>query len=459
MLILVSTFGIANVVDNLVSLGLTAIPSWIAVGFLYFLPMALILAEFASDTTEAGGGIYSYMERGLGPTLAFVGTWSYFVANLVYLQSVFTRLPIRASLVASGGDAFSDKAFLLPLIGVVICVGITYVSSRGVRMFSRFADPIGRGILLMVAALILVPLLFLVLGKHASATPFSLTAMTPKLNLEYFSTFSWLLFAVAGAEVAAPYVKQTRDPARDFPRAILLTTVAIGWLYVLSTIAVALLFPVDQLTKATGLFDLWLPWAELLGLPGQAVARGFMAFIVLGSITSFVIWMESPIRAMFAEVPKGTFPERLTRRDADGTHHGALWAQAAVVSVLILIPLFSIVTGMSGSEVFIGLLNDMAALSLIVPYVFLALAYIRARSGGMRAPFQMTRFTPLAIAVGILVVVVSIFGYLGAGLFALQADPIDWIYVAIVYGGPVLLIGLGLALRRVSLRVSRSYPV
>ena len=54
--------------------------------------------------------------------------------------------------------------------------------------------------------------------------------------------------------------------------------------------------------------------------------------------------------------------------------------------------------------------------------------------------------------IGVLVLVVSGVGYLGAGLYALQADPIDWIYVGIVYGGPVLLVGLGLLLRAWSLR-------
>ena len=83
MLIVVSTFGLTNVIDNLVELGLAAIPSWLVVSAVYFLPLAMILAEFASDTREARGGIYSYMERGLGPTWAFVGTCSYFVANLV----------------------------------------------------------------------------------------------------------------------------------------------------------------------------------------------------------------------------------------------------------------------------------------------------------------------------------------------------------------------------------------
>jgi amino acid transporter len=452
MIIVVTTFGLANVIDNLVELGLAAIPSWIVVGFLYFLPLALILAEFASDTTDEQGGIYNYMERGLGPTWAFVGTWSYFVANLMYLQSVFTRLPIRVSLAVTGKDVFETATVLLPVLAVVICVAATYLSTRGVRIFSHLSNWVGKGTLALVGALVVIPLGAIAFGALESRTGFSRDAMTPAFDLRYFSTFSWLLFAVAGAEVAAPYVKETRDPQRGFPRAILFSTLLIGAIYILATVAVAVLMPLGELTKATGLYDIWVPLAELCHLPAPLVARACMTFLVLGSIAAYVIWMESPIRAMFAEVPKGTFPYTLTRRDEHGTHHEALWAQAIVVSVLILVPLVSIFTGTQGSERFIGLLNDLASLSLVVPYVFIALAYIQARRRGMNAPFQAVHSTRAAIAIGVLVLAISALGYFGAGLYALLEPPVDWVYVAVVYGGPILLIFLGLGLRYVSLK-------
>jgi amino acid transporter len=453
MLIVVTTFGLANVIDNLVELGLAAIPSWIAVGFVYFLPMALILAEFASDTTEARGGIYSYMERGIGPTWAFIGTWSYFVANLVYLQASFSRLPIRVSLAIADIDVFETATALLPPLGVVICIALTYVTTRGVGFFSHLADWVGKGTLALVGGLIVIPITWVLVGAHSSATAFSVSAMTPALDLQYFSTFSWLLFAVAGAEVAAPYVRETQDPQRNFPRAIIASTVLIGAAYVLCTVSVSLLMPLDSLTKATGLYDIWIHLAALVGLPATLFARACMTFIVIGTVAAYIIWMESPIRVMFAEAPKGTFPAKLTRSDEGGTHHPALWAQALIVCVLILIPLVSIFTGTTGSEKFISLLNDLSSLSLVIPYTFVALAYIQARRRGMDAPFKMVRSTPVAIAIGVLVLVVSAVGYLGAGAYALQEQPIDWTYVAVVYGGPIVLIFLGLALRAVSMRV------
>ncbi|MFT7519425.1 MAG: amino acid transporter [Kiritimatiellia bacterium] len=455
MLIVVTTFGFANVIDNVAELGLAAISSWVVVGVLYFLPLALILAEFASDNTGSGGGIYSFMERGLGPTWAFVGTWSYFVANLVYLQSAFSRLPIRTSLAVSGVDVFESVTWMLPLLGVLICVALTWVASRGVRVFSILGDWLGKATLVLIAALVLVPFVLFLTGRP-SATPITAAALVPSFDLNYFSTFAWLLFAVAGAEVAAPYVKETENPQKSFPRAILMATGLIAGAYILASIALVLLMPVETVTKATGMYDVWVPWAESVGLPGGIVGRLAMTVVTAGSVAAYVIWVESPIRAMFSDVPRGTFPARLTRADEAGTLHHALWTQAAVVIVLILIPLLSIVAGMAGSEAFIGLLNDLASLSLVVPYVFLALAYIRARRAGMDAPFKMVKSTPVAVGIGVVVLAISAAGYLGAGLYALQSDPIDWVYVGIVYGGPVLLVLLGLLLRLWSLRTHAS---
>jgi amino acid transporter len=451
LVVLVAVFGIENVTDNLAEIGLAAIPSWIAVGLLYFLPLSLILAEFASALPERRGGIYGYMELGLGPTWAFVGTWSYFVGNLVYLQMVCSRLPIRLSVASTGRDVFEGATAVLPLLGVVICVLLTLLAARGVRVFARVAAWAGRVTLLAIGLLIVLPIAAVVLGLHQPATTYSLDALTPTLDLRYFSTFAWLLFAVAGAEVAAPYVAETENPQRNFPRAILLAALMVGGLYVLGSVTVSFLLPVGSLAKATAMNDAWSALALLLGLPPWLVARSLLTIAVFVSVTGYVIWMESPVRVMFADVPPGTFPRALTRSDRQGTHHKALWAQAAVVCTLTLVPLLSIVAGLSGSERFISILNDLTSLATVVPYLFISLAYALARHKGMNAPFKAVRSTPIAIGIGIGTFAISIVGYVGAGLYALQTEPVDWIYVATVYLGPALLIVLGLLLRRLSL--------
>ncbi len=85
MLIFVPTFGFNNITVNGVALGPAAIPSWIIVCVLYFLPLTAIIAELASANQDKRGGLYSWIDCGLGPKWAFFGTWSYFISSLFYL--------------------------------------------------------------------------------------------------------------------------------------------------------------------------------------------------------------------------------------------------------------------------------------------------------------------------------------------------------------------------------------
>jgi amino acid transporter len=452
MLLVAVIFGIGNVTDNLAALGLSAIPSWLAVGILYFVPLSLMMAELGSAATSKRGGIYSYMEVGLGPIWAFIGTWAYFVANLVYLQMVCSRTVINASLASTGRDVFEGVTWLVPFLGAALCVALTWFSTRGVQVFSGFVSAAGRLLLVCNFGLILVALVAVGAGFHESATVYHAADLVPSLDLQYFSTFSWLLFAVAGAEAAGPYVHDMRDPEHSFPRAILTAAVLVGALYVLGTVATSFLLPVGSINKATAVFNSWYSVGAILHLPPEPVARVFMSMVVLVSIMAYVVWMDSPIRAMFSEVPPGTFPAFLTRQDESGTLHHALWTQAAVVCTLIFVPLFSILTGLSGSDRLISLLNDLTSLALVVPYLFVSVAYVRARRAGLKAPFQMVRSTSLAVGIGVMTFALSALGYVGAGLYALDAEEIDWIYVATVYLGPGLLILLGLLVRWASLR-------
>ena len=86
MLVFVPTFGFNNITTNGVALGPAAVPSWILVCLFYFLPLTAIIAELASANRHRGGGIYSWIACSLGDRWAFFGTWSYFIANLFYLQ-------------------------------------------------------------------------------------------------------------------------------------------------------------------------------------------------------------------------------------------------------------------------------------------------------------------------------------------------------------------------------------
>jgi amino acid transporter len=152
--------------------------------------------------------------------------------------------------------------------------------------------------------------------------------------------------------------------------------------------------------------------------------------------------MESPIRAMFSEVPEGTFPKFLTKKQEDGTLKNALWVQCIIVLILIVVPL----VGLNSIDSFFQLLTNLSALSLIIPYIILAIAYLKFRLNGNTPPFTMFKSKKSVILVSAMVFILGIAAFFGAGMDSVsQAKTVSEAVKSIVmtYGGPIILILLG----------------
>lgn len=165
----------------------------------FFLPLSLFIAELASAKEAGSAGMYTWIKVGMGEKWAFIGTWSYFVSTLFYLQMVFARIPVMISWVIFGENRFSDaNSYLIPVLSAVLCIFLTWVASTGVQKFSKLSD-LGGKVILAVTILFIVFAFIGVLWGKPPQTQFTTSDMIPTFNTSYFATFAWLLLAVAGA--------------------------------------------------------------------------------------------------------------------------------------------------------------------------------------------------------------------------------------------------------------------
>lgn len=451
MLIFVPTFGFTNISSNAVYLGPAAIPSWVIVSMLYFLPLCGIIAEMASANQDKEGGIYSWINKALGEKWAFVGTWTYFIGILFYLQMVFSRIPVAASWAILGRNIFTDSnAYLLPLLSIFICIAMTYIATIGVSKFSKLADFGGKFTLAATVIFIVMAIVGYFLGTP-SATEFTPQNIMPDFNVSYFSTFSWLLLAVSGSEVAGTYIMETDNPKKTFPRAMVIATALVALSYILGSVAIQLIASPKVLSKA-GIQDagyvVYYILANNFGISGKVVVQIYAAINLITSIAAYVIWMESPIRAMFSEVPEGTFPSILTKKREDGTLVNALWTQCIILVILISIPLF----GIGSVNDFFKLLTDLSSLAVVVPYVVLICAFISFRKHNKDLEFKFFKSDILAYTVAGIALFLSCAGFFGAGLQDIVGSSGKEAILLIIktYGGPIILTILGLILRAIS---------
>nr|WP_218110624.1 amino acid permease [Ostreibacterium oceani] len=394
---------------------------------------------------------------GLHERWAFIGTWSYFVAGLFYLQVVFSKIPIIISWMLFGENRFTDDmANWLPILGIGFAIALTWVATRGVQKFSKLSD-LGGVFTIIITVLFIV---FAMLGNWTgtpSPTEITVETMTPTFDLGYFSTFSWLLFAVAGAEVAGTYAKETKNAKRNFPLAVLIATLMIALAYVIGSVAVSLVASPDEM-KAAGLADsgfvVYQLLAEQWGMNGKIVVQLYSAIFLVTGIAAYIVWMESPIRAMFTDVPAHTFPKFLTNTDENGILKNALWTQCAILVVLIAVPML----GLGGVEGLLRLLTDLSSLSLVIPYLVLIAAYIAfKRRERNKEDFVIVKSKLFAMMMAAVCLTLGTAGFFGAGLaYVDSTEPFGKILPELLklYGGPIFLILVGMGL--VALNKSRS---
>lgn len=200
-------------------------PVWILVawvlGGLIALGGALVLAELGSTFPKAGGD-YTYLHRCFGPFPAFLFGWLFF--------TVSGTGSIAALGVASGEYARDIVPALPgPLVGVVIIAALTLVNAVGLRAGTATQNVLTYTKFGVLAGVIVLALLGG--GETAAVEPpvepggVPLGGLSIALVPICFTYMGWSSAGYVGEEV--------RDPARTFPRGLLVGTAAVTALYLL----------------------------------------------------------------------------------------------------------------------------------------------------------------------------------------------------------------------------------
>lgn len=295
LLVLIPTFGFGNITNNVVAIGPASVPSWIIVTLFFFLPLSLFIAELATAKDAGSAGIYAWIRVGLGEKWAFIGTWSYFVSTLFYLQMVFAKIPVMVSWVIFGENRFSDSStYLLPVLSVILCIFLTWIASRGVQIFSKLSDIGGRVILAVTVLFIVFAFVGLLVGKPC-ATEITAQNLTPTFDTSYFATFAWLLLAVAGAEAAGTYIKEMEQP-KKFSKAVVIGSLFIGCAYIIGSLAVLVVASPEVIAEAgvkDAVYVVYRILAENFGINGGIAVRLYALAFTLSSVAGYIVWMES----------------------------------------------------------------------------------------------------------------------------------------------------------------------
>ncbi len=448
-------WGLGNVVNNYAQQGISVIVSWVLILALYFVPYALIVGQLGSTFKDSGGGVSSWVEKTSTKRLAYFAAWTYWVVHIPYLaqkpQGVL--IPLGWALQGNGDFLSSLNMRDIALLSLVIFGVFLYLSTKGLAALKFIGGLAG-------SAMLVMSLLFVLLAVGAPfinpnmtfATPGmdKLSTYIPNFDFSYFTTISLLVFAVGGAEKISPYVNQTRNPAKEFPKGMIAMAIMVGLSAILGSIAMGMLFdshhiPADLMRN--GAYQAFQMLGESWGL-GNLLVIIYALTNMIGQIAALAFSIDAPLQILLNNADAQFIPSWLRKRSKKGILINGYLLTGVLVSLLIVLPIF----GISEIDGLVQWMTNLNAIVMPMRYLWVFLAFMlltRAWHKYKDAEYTFVKNPKIGFVIGawcfLFTAFACILGMVPKVDYA--TDPAGWQFSLLTnILTPLVLIGLGIIL-------------
>lgn len=355
--------------------------------------LAYVIVKFVRSYDVASGVAFTYVRHAFGAVAGFLGGWVYVCAWLSSTAVVLaiSGVSVNALIARHGVNIPWWWVFLVELVIVVV------LNYTGVRPSVRTTVVLELGSMLVLAG-VMIHVIAVGGASGDSLQPFN-PAISPKglggIGFGMIYGFS----GFAGFEGAAALGRESRDPRRTIPRAMILMLVGAAVFYVLVTYALSVGYGVNH---ATAWANDPAPLDTIVGrYTGTVWAQVIDTMVAISAFSSGLGLVTLSTRVLFDIGRQHQAPAWLAKlHPRYATPYIGVLA-AGVVALVLGIGLGVAV----GVSTMIGFLAGANTLGLILVYVVLSL--------GALWRFRPKSFSPLTFAavIGLPLVSAVLFGF------------------------------------------------
>jgi amino acid transporter len=344
---------------------------WYLLGTLtFFIPLTLAGAELATGW-PLGGGLYAWVREAFGEREGFIAVFCEWSNNLVWFPTI---LAIIASTFAYAinPNLANNNQFMF-VVMMVAFWGITIIALMGEKVSSRFGSfGVIAGAIIPAVLITLLGLYYALSGQPLAIPPYTPGAIRPDINLSTLPFIATVVLLFAGMEMAGFHALEVRNPQRDYPKAMALSSIIIFLLTVLGTLAIAFVVPVQELSLAAGLMQAFLVFLEAFNLSWLLAPLALL--ITLGALAMLASWLIGPALGLGEVAKRGNMPPFFSKTNKNGAPAGVLILQAVIGTVVATLFLF-----IPSINATYWILTAMTVLLLCIVYLFVFAALIRLR--------------------------------------------------------------------------------
>src|ERR1044071_3627208 len=247
---------------------------WILAILTFYLPLAAAVI-FLNRLMPLEGGLYQWSKLAFNDFVAFMVGWNLWVFAISILAGVGLVVTTNISYaIGPAAAGMKDNPRTIMLISFILVAAMVVAATRGLALGKWVHNGGGLVHLITFTILILLPLFALSRVIQGEYQPFALQFPTfSEYNINVASKLA--LGALTGFEYIAILAGETRSPARNIGRSVVISTPIIALMFILGTSSVLAFVPRDHV--------------DLIGPIPQVLSIGFQSLGVVGTIASVAI--------------------------------------------------------------------------------------------------------------------------------------------------------------------------
>ena len=247
---------------------------WILAIVTFYLPLAAAVI-FLNRLMPLEGGLYQWSKLAFNDFVAFMVGWNLWVFAITILAG--TGLVVTTSISYAAGPTGSwmrNSASTIIAISFVLVIAMVIAAMRGLALGKWVHNAGGLVHMITFAILILLPIFVLTRAAGLEYRPFAVQFPTfSEYNVNVASKLA--LGALTGFEYVAILAGETRSPARNIGRSVVIAAPIIAAMFILGTSSVLAFVPRDRI--------------DLIGPIPQVLSIGFHSLGWVGTIGSIAI--------------------------------------------------------------------------------------------------------------------------------------------------------------------------
>jgi len=364
----------------------------------FLIPTAMVAAELAAMFSDKQGGVFRWVGEAFGPRTGFLAIWLQWIESTIWYPTVLTFGAVSLAFIglndASDAALASNRTFTLVTVLAIYWIA-TIIALKGldwVGKISKWGGTIGT--IIPAALLIILGVIYIASGGHNNMD-MSQGFFPDLTKLDNIVLASSIFLFYAGMEMMGVHVMDVNNPSRNYPKAIIIGSLATVCIFVLGTFALGFIIPAKDINLTQSLligFDNYFRYFHI-SWAGPIIAIALM----FGVLASVLTWVAGPSKGIFTVGKAGYLPPFFQKTNKNGVQRNILLVQGGIVTLLSL--LFVV---MPSVQSFYQILSQLTILLYLIMYMlmFAAAITLRYKMKDSPRPFRLGKGNALMWIIG-----------------------------------------------------------